>query len=74
MNIYEIKRRTQETEPYFFCSKTMKQFGQTLKDFKVWKDDDSDRYVIFAPIKVDGKIVHHTTMFFNPLNNKIESK
>ena len=37
MTIYEIKRRTEETSPYFFSKKTMKFFNQTLKDFKVYK-------------------------------------
>lgn len=37
MTIYEIKRRSQEKKPYYFSRDTMKFFGQTLKDFKVYK-------------------------------------
>lgn len=37
MTIYEIKRLTEKTEPYFFSRNTMKFFKQTLKDFRVYK-------------------------------------
>ena len=75
MTIYEIKRLTSKTEPYFFSHKTMKFFGQTLKDFKVKKQSDG-RYLILAPcynIKTYYLPGYHITKrYFNPINNKLE--
>tara|TARA_R100001530_G_scaffold134871_1_gene110683 strand:+ start:350 stop:556 length:207 start_codon:yes stop_codon:yes gene_type:complete len=68
MTIYEIKRRTKKTEPYFFSRDTMKFFNQTLKDFKVYKQDDK-RFKIIAR---SGN--NKTIRFFNPNNNKLEIK
>lgn len=65
MTIYEIKRRTAETSPYFFSRNTMKFFEQTLKNFKVYKQSDG-RYKIVCK----GK--HETIRFFNPVNNELE--
>lgn len=50
MTIYEIKRFTQETAPFFFTSKTLKFFGQTMRSFSVKKQSDG-RYMITAPCK-----------------------
>lgn len=72
MTIYEIKERTEETQPYFFERKTLKFFGQTMKDFKVYKQDDG-RFLITAPIRSGGKIVGNTERYFNPETNKLES-
>ncbi len=66
MTIYEIKRLTRDTEPYFFSKDTMKFFGQTLKDFKVKKQTDG-RYRISAQSSN-----HETVRFFNPKNNQLE--
>lgn len=73
MTIYDIKQLTQETNPYFFNTKTLKFFGQTLKSFKVGKCEDG-RYFISAPIRDSrGKVVSKTEKFFNPVNNELES-
>tara|TARA_Y100001972_G_scaffold25351_1_gene30814 strand:- start:530 stop:772 length:243 start_codon:yes stop_codon:yes gene_type:complete len=69
MTIYEIKRLTKETAPYFFSKDTMRFFGQTLKDFKVKKQIDG-RYKITAK----GKYNTTTKRFFNPKNNELENK
>ncbi len=66
MTIYEIKRRTKETAPFFFSRKTMKFFEQTLKDFKVKKMADG-RYRILAD-SWGGT----TLRYFNPKNNELE--
>ena len=73
MTIYEIKRRTQQTAPYFFTRQTLKFFGQTLKDFRVYKQPDG-RYKITAPMidKSRGKVMGETIRYFNPLTNKLE--
>ncbi len=68
MTIYEIKRRTAKTAPYFFTRDTMRFFGQTMKSFTVKKQADG-RFRISAP-SWSGK--HETVRFFNPENNKLE--
>jgi len=75
MTIYEIKRRTHETAPYFFSRETMKFFGQTLKDFNVREMNDG-RYRISAPIRDDERIVGYTIAIFDPKTNELidESK
>ena len=72
MTIYEIKRRTEETAPYFFTRNTLKFFGQTMRDFKVYKQADG-RYMITAPMRINGRIAGHTERYFNPVNNKLEN-
>jgi len=69
MTIYEIKRLTETTAPYFFDTKTLKFFGQTLKSFSVQKCNDG-RYFLQAPRKHGG----YTTRFFNPQNNRLEAE
>ena len=73
MTIYEIKRRTSETAPFFFSCRTMKWFGQTLKDFTVKKQSDG-RYLITAPRRnIDGVSRGETVRYFNPKNNELET-
>lgn len=73
MTIYEIKDRTQKTSPYFFVTKTMKFFGQTLASFKVYKQADG-KYLISAPMKdkTTGRIMGRTERLFNPETNELE--
>ena len=71
MNIYDIKRLTSKTNPYFFSPETLKFFGQTMEDFEVMKQPDG-RYKIKAiywnaPVKS-----YYTIRFFNPENNELE--
>jgi hypothetical protein len=70
MTIYDIKAAVAQTEPYFFNSRTMKSFGQTLKSFSVRKD--GTRYFISAPSRMNGRIVGYTQRYFNPETNKLE--
>jgi hypothetical protein len=70
MTIYEIKRLTEETAPYFFTRQTLKFFGQTLKDFSVTKQVDG-RYMIIAIMR-NAPSKMHTVRFFNPITNKLE--
>jgi len=72
MNIYDIKRLTAETSPYFFSRKTLKFFGQTMKSFKVYKQDDG-RYKITADTFMGDIPTGKTIKFFNPTNNKLET-
>tara|TARA_Y100000310_G_C20107171_1_gene545451 strand:- start:134 stop:355 length:222 start_codon:yes stop_codon:yes gene_type:complete len=73
MTIYEIKRLTQETAPYFFSRDAMRFFGQTLKSFSVKKQDDG-RYRVSASSGNNWDSEHETVRFFNPENNELESK
>lgn len=70
MTIYEIKQRTLQTSPYFFDRKTLKFFGQTLRDFSVIKWNDGT-YRISAPIFHQGKQVGQTVRIFNPETNEL---
>ena len=36
--IYEIKRATETSAPFFFARKTLEFFGQTMKSFSVWQE------------------------------------
>ena len=71
MTIYEIKKRTAETSPYFFSRGTLKFFGQRMKDFRVTKHDGG-KYLISAPSYWDGKLMGYTRRVFNPTTNKLE--
>ena len=73
MTISEIKRRTQETSPYFFSKDTMRFFGQTMRSFTVKKQDDG-RYMIQAPMRdSNGRHMGLTVRYFNPVNNQLEN-
>lgn len=57
--IYDIKYDTKEKSPYFFSSKTMRFFGQTLKDFRVVQSPKGNIF-IYAPSYWDGHIAGYT--------------
>ena len=69
--IYEIAELTSETSPSFFSKKNMKFFGQKMSSFKVYKQDDG-RYLITAPVIINGKEVSRTQRYFNPETNKLD--
>lgn len=73
MNIAQIKQLTQETSPYYFNRKTLQFFGQTMKDFKVYKQSDG-RFLVTAPMrnKFTKRVIGRSERFFNPINNKLE--
>ena len=71
MTIYEIKRRTAETEPYFFKRSVLKVFGQTLRSFHVYKLRNG-KYEIVALITAGGKIWGRTARIFDPETNELE--
>jgi len=74
LSIYDIKRLTADTEPYFFNSKTMKFFGQRLSDYSVNKIDNT-HYKIVAPMRDrgTGKTMGYTKRIFNTETRKLES-
>jgi len=67
MTIYDIKRLTKETAPYFFSRDSMRFFRQKMKDFRVKKMEDG-RYLVMA--KSFGG--NTTVRYFNPVNNELE--
>ena len=77
--IYEIKRLTKETAPFFFTRDTMRYFNQRLKDFKV-HPLEKGRFKITAPSKTvflnahgDPTVHDNTTVrYFNPITNELE--
>lgn len=64
-SISQIKELTKESAPYFFSSKTMKFFGQRMKDFKVYREGEMFR--IYAPHKHGA-----TERIFNPYTNELQ--
>ena len=73
MTITQIKNRTSDTSPYFFNKKTLNFFGQTMGSFKVRKLN-SKEYLIFAPIKIEGRIIGETKRIFNIDTNQLTIK
>lgn len=73
MTIQQIKQETQETAPYFFERSTMRFLGQTMRSFKVYKQEDG-RYKITAPMKDrnTGRIMGETLRYFNPITKKLD--
>tara|TARA_R110002153_G_scaffold380_1_gene1866 strand:+ start:2806 stop:3066 length:261 start_codon:yes stop_codon:yes gene_type:complete len=72
LTISDVAQLTSETSPYFFDKKTLKFFGQTMRSFKVYKQDDG-RYLISAPIILNkGKQIGTTQRYFNPETNELE--
>lgn len=74
LTIYDIKRRTSETAPYFFTAKTLKFFGQTTGKFKVKKVKETGKYYISCPMvdRFTGKVMGLTERLFNPETNELE--
>ena len=79
MTIYEIKRRLEEKKPHFFSRETLKFFGQTMKDFKVYKQKDG-KFLMVAPIRSrcwglsfeTWATIGQTRRIFNPETNDLE--
>lgn len=44
-SIQYIKDAVAEKSPHFFSRDTLRFFGQTLSDFKVWKGPSGDYYI-----------------------------
>ena len=73
LTIYDIKRLTAETSPFFFDRKTLKFFGQRMNSFKIYKQADC-RYLVTAPIIINFKQIGTTERYFNPITNELEHK
>jgi len=79
MTIYEIKRRIEDSAPHYFSRQTMKFFGQTMKDFRVYKQKDG-KFLIVAPIRQKTRFsgsgiwatIGETRRLFNPETNRLE--
>ena len=73
MTIHDIKRLSEAKSPYFFTTKTLKFFGQTMRSFSVKKQIDG-KYYISAPMRDrnTGKIIGTTERYFNPVTNELE--
>lgn len=73
LSIYDIKRLSAEKAPYFFSTKSMKFFGQTMRSFSVTKYPEG-KYLICAPMidKTTGRKMGETKRVFNPQTNELE--
>lgn len=72
MTIYEIKRRSQAKKPYYFSKDTMKFFGQTLKDFKVYKLKN-DMYQFRAKSWGNNETIAYFDAVTNDIGNNLET-
>ena len=72
ITIYDIKRLTAETAPYFFDKKTMRFFGQTMAGFKMKKQPDGRIKISQVMHAAPGEPKPITVRYFNPINNELE--
>ena len=66
--IYEIKKLTMDSSPYYFSKATMSFFGQRLKDFRVHALDKG-RYKITCDSLKTG---YTSVRYFNPDTNTLD--
>lgn len=73
MTIYQIRRATETTSHCYFTRKALAFFGQTMRDFKVYKQADG-RFQICAPMRErhSGRVMGESVRYFNPANNQLE--
>ncbi len=73
MTIYEIKRALERKGNNYFSRQNMRDFGQTMRDFKVKKLPDG-RYLVTAPMRTRDKsrIVAYSKRYFNPATSEFE--
>lgn len=76
LTIYNIKTLTSETNPHYFDRATLRFFGQTMRMFRVQRQDDG-RYRIAAPSywKDDNgrpKYMGESIRYYNPVTNELE--
>lgn len=73
--IYQIKQATAETSPKYFDRNTLRFFGQTLRAFSVYRQDDG-RYLITAPRfnRFTRRQVGRSERYFNPATDRLESR
>jgi hypothetical protein len=79
MTIYDIKNKLMDSAPAFFSRETLKFFGQTMKDFRVFKQKDG-KFLLVAPIMGKTRFsnsgiyckVGETRRVFNPETNRLE--
>ncbi len=65
VSIYDIKRLSESSAPYFFTRKTLKFFKQKMSDFSVNRFGD-DKFIISAPMPYGL-----TQRIFNPFTNEL---
>lgn len=66
--IYDIKRLSEDSAPYFFSRRTLQFFGQKVSDFKVYRTDQEGKFLIMAQSFGGNK----TTRLFNIFTNELE--
>ena len=75
LTIYDIKKLSSETSPYYFSKDTLEFFGQTMKDFKVTKVENKNIYKISAKsFDTLGQYMGDSVQYFNPVNNQLNSE
>ena len=65
--IYDIKRLSEDSSPYFFSRRTLQFFEQRVSDFKVYQTQFEGKFLISAP-STHGC----TKRLFNIFTNELE--
>lgn len=74
MTIFQIKKRTRDTSPYFFSPGTLRFFGQRMSSFTV-QDLGGGKYRISAPIYNSRDVMMgETVRIFNEATNELENE
>jgi hypothetical protein len=72
LTIYDIKRLSAETAPYYFTRNTLRFFGQTLRDFSVYKMDGGKTWKIVAEMRdYRGKLMGHSVRYFDTESRRL---
>ena len=72
MKIYEIKKRTEKSNPSFFSKNALKFFGQKMNDFHVKKTKKSNLFYIYAQLKdYKGTVRGLTERLFDSNTNEL---
>ena len=71
MTIHDIKALSHDDAPHFFSRQTLRFFGQTMRSFSVRKAADGRRYLVTAPVIIDGRHAFDTARYFDPETNTL---
>ena len=69
MTIYDIKRICDERGSHYFSRETLRNFGQRMKDFKVYKLTETT-YEVFVPVSQGGKFLYMSRKIFDVESGK----
>jgi len=68
MKKHEVIKRVKKVNPLYFSRKTMKHFGQTLRDFMIMKISEN-LYVLYCPNYSKTLLMNVSAVCYNAENN-----